>query len=149
MARAWLLQGFFFQLQYPIGLELDLEGNPIGVVLQDMIGQFMFAGSIWEDAMIPGEMLGAMQDKIGDSRLSEIEFTEDHLKFVKQYDHRLDPITYEFHRSGSIWVGKYDGPATGTGGARVVLTPVDATFFTPDENMHFANPAIPDSVAEA
>lgn len=125
----YLVQGFLFQENTGLGLAFKpIEGAV--VVIETRLTQAMFAGAIWTDRdSATGTLTGKLQDTWGVSALSKIEIVDDRFTFEKLYDRRPDPISYEFHRVGNVWLGKYTGTKTGTGVCQCILTEVEESFF--------------------
>ena len=110
-----MIQGVFF-FAYP--------GEPMQY--------YHFAGMIHPEQ---DSVEGQLTDKFGDSVLTDVEVsvgTPETIAFTKTYTNRKDHIRYKFTRkSDDIWLGVYDGPATGKGKVNAVITNVAFNFLTP------------------
>jgi hypothetical protein len=82
----------------------------------------MFSGILFPNSDAPHGLSGKLTDHFGDSNLSEVELASDSLKFSKCYERRSDMIRYAFSKCGTIWIGTYDGPVTGGGLTRCIIT---------------------------
>lgn len=79
-----------------------------------------------------GNLFGVLQDHWGVSNLTEIEFSEKTLNFIKQYETRNDKIRYSFEtKIGNVWIGTYHGNMVGHGFAKCLITTLDQNFFDP------------------
>lgn len=117
---AYLIQGFYFQDKYYLGVQaVPIDGNV--AVMKRGIFHDMFAGLIWQENS--SSWIGLMNDSEGQSRLEEVHLTPTELDFCKQYDGRQDSILYQFRLEGTLWVGSYTGTKVGQGDANCVLTP--------------------------
>jgi len=126
--EVFLIQGLFFTEDYALGIGFDPE---IGerVIMKPAMFRTMFAGIIKLDEGGNGE--GALFDYYGDSILTNIKLTEEKLNFVKKYNNRNDIICYKLKKVAGLWVGFYNGQATGKGAVRCILQATDEKFFLP------------------
>ncbi len=79
---------------------------------------------------------GMLNDKFGDSFLTDVVVTETEVRFTKTYEGRTDPIHYTLKKkSDSIfWTGHYDGEKTGSDQVNCLITEVPiVAFLSPAE----------------
>ncbi len=122
----YLVHGIFFQLQPTLGLGAR-EGDLVVVVNHDTMYS-LFSGIIFTDP--ESRMLtGQLRDEYGESKLYDIEITDEEFAFTKKYLDRRDLIRYRFRREGGQWVGGYEGTEVLTGTARCHLIEERPEFF--------------------
>ncbi len=83
-------------------------GEPMGVICGAFGGYFRH--DVLDKLVVDGQLV----DCYGASDISG-KMTEEELVFVKQYADRLDTIRHSFTKQNGIWVGQYEGAATGLG----------------------------------
>lgn len=126
----FLIQGVFFQEQ-EFFQPMMVSGDGMVAGIRSHLIYDMFGGVIFRDPKTQ-ELSGGMTDHYGESVLSNISMTETRFSFVKQYNGRGDNIAYLFEKgSGNLWIGGYQGVATGAGNSHCILTEVPDDFFVP------------------
>ena len=129
----YLIQGVFFHPQSSLRIGRD---DAIGerVHIEQWLCYFMYAGAFGPDPERGGVMRGRMNDRFGDSTLTNIIMTGDGLRFTKQYDGRKEFIHYAFQKGdGGTLIGGFDGPGNMSGESKCVLAQVPDNFFAPTQ----------------
>jgi hypothetical protein len=121
----YLIQGFFFQEDEGLGIEMGRA------VVYTGLFRHMYSGIIYPVKPKSEKLAGEMKDTYGYSELSMIKISEQELHFRKKYVERTDEIYYTFKREGSIWVGEYRGLAVGNGSSKCSLVEVPESLFHP------------------
>lgn len=94
----------------------------------------MFHAVIGPNDEDPEIMSGNMSDPWGQSLIHDFTFSENAISFKKQYQRR-PLIDYLFkEKKDGVWIGTWSGPDCGIGKAKMIITPLDQTFFDhPDQ----------------
>jgi hypothetical protein len=121
------VHGIFFQPTFNFGIVLNPQIGEMAAIIP-VINQAAYGGMIlFEEDKTEGGV-GELQDYYGKSELTNAILTPSDFSFTKRYVRRSDLITYTFKKVGTIWVGSYSGSATGKGGSRCILTPIEEGF---------------------
>ena len=118
----FLVQGFFYQDSHSLTI---VGGAPAFYPVKKFD---MFMGMFGKNPENPDEMHGRMNDKYGDSIITDIRLDKNRFSFLKKYKSREDTIRFRFQKSGSIWVGTFQGKAVRRGIAQCVVSRVPADF---------------------
>lgn len=127
-----LINGVFFQQGFNMGIGYRPGEGAVPTVME--VERFTFFSGVinFEDENLLGEGSGSMTDYYGESVISGVVVKEDSVTFTKKYLRRDDLIHYTFNQKDEgMWVGGYDGKATGPGDANCILVPVKGAFFMP------------------
>ncbi len=90
-------------------------------------GVFYGVVGIEEDGTYSGEM----NDHWGPSVITDLTVLDDYISFRKSYKNR-PPILYTFDKKEEgLWIGSYDGRDSGSGIAKLIITPLNESFFQP------------------
>ncbi len=109
------IQGVFFQ-----------DSSSIDATLQTMFAGLV--GGLEEGVEL---LEGEMMDVYGFATISDFSMTDTVCTFRKQYHGRDDSIEYNLSKeSDGVWMGIYNGSATGSGPCRCVITQVSDEFFS-------------------
>jgi hypothetical protein len=128
----YFIQGVFFQNNEGFDVALDPREGIVTVIRRELF-RYVYTGYIQKDAENEGVLVGEMQDFFGHSQLHKIFISDNQISFTKNYNHRMDWIVYMFTKKDcDTWVGQYDGPATGTGISRCIVTEVNDEFLSPE-----------------
>jgi len=100
---------------------MSKEYNIQGIILQPFYSNCMFRGKVTREG---SSLKGTLVDPWGKSTIEGKIEGEEKMKFVKKYENRPDLIFYSFKKESSeslIWIGAFQGAATGIGGAQCEL----------------------------
>ncbi len=127
------LQGIIFQEgnQFETGFKPSIG---IAVIIQKVMNYSMLHGIVsTNDDSNLHILSGVMADQWGQSIIHNFIMNENGISFTKVYDQRL-PINYWFReKKGDIWYGAYTGTDCGKGTAKLIVTPIDESFFFPSD----------------
>ena len=123
------VNGLFHQNFQSLGIAYlsEAEGG-VKPVVKTGFGQFMFTGIVFPDLNSRTGMSGKMTDNFGESVLFDFEISDDKISFGKMYRGRRDCIYYTFELKNGVWIGKYEGSATGSGYATCVIADAEVFF---------------------
>jgi len=130
MKKLYSIQGIIFQQGYVFGL-----GNKprveIAVKIQETMIYAMFqavVGPSEEDE----SFCGHMNDKWGNSKITNFKISDEVLSFTKMYKNR-PPINYFYDKKdGDVWFGGYIGIDCGRGISKCIVVPINEYFFDPE-----------------
>lgn len=126
------LQGIIFQKGHAFGTA-QKPGIGTAVIMQDVMNYSMFHSVVGVDENHPNTFSGGMSDRWGQSAITEFIMNENGISFTKQYSGR-PPIRYSFRENkDNIWYGTYLGSDCGSGTTKLIVTPIDESFFTPPD----------------
>jgi len=95
---------------------------------------FHFSGMFHPKEESDGSLTGKLTDDFGCSTLPEINIDEEEITFTKKYNHRCDLIHYTLKPNRSfpnLWVGTYEGIATGRDCTNCLIVEVPVEFLSP------------------
>lgn len=130
MKKFYLIQGVIFQEGSFFSLGNKLE---IGVAVKIHKAMFyaMFHAVVGSSDDEKEVFCGQMNDKWGDSEITDFKMSKKELSFTKKYENR-PPINYFFNiKAGNVWMGRYTGADCGKGTSKCIVTPVNEYFFKP------------------
>jgi hypothetical protein len=131
-ARLYLVQGIIFQQGHTFGLG-NKPGIGTAVTIQNAMHFALCNGIMGSDEETPDLYGGVLNDRWGDSDISEGSLTETELKFTKRYKNR-SPIYYVFNKKvENVWYGTYSGKDSGTGSSKIILTEINSSFLEPEK----------------
>ena len=127
--KIFLIQGVYTYVNFTFDPELDFENvlaNLIDnedelkawlklvtetiVLVAEYYGFIKFIGDDQENG------IGWLMDQFGQAVISNVNMTEDSLRFCKKYEDRDDLVIYEFKKAEKdCWTGYYCGSAVGQG----------------------------------
>ncbi|KKP89190.1 MAG: hypothetical protein UR93_C0001G0022 [Berkelbacteria bacterium GW2011_GWA2_35_9] len=127
-----LIQGFFFQNYQSLELGFGLEGSEM--MIREGLCRFMFYGVIIPSSpQTPNILKGEMNDRFGESLLTDIVILPDKVSFTKQYHQDKRTLSYNFtlqEGNDRIWVGRFSS-SFANGDAKCIITEVPISFFEP------------------
>jgi hypothetical protein len=92
----------------------------------------LFGGSFRKENDNSSVFVGVMIDRLGESELTNIVFTDTQFSFTKRYLDRDDKIRYCLKKcTENVWEGEWAGDACGYGLAKCVVLPVPDAVFQP------------------
>ncbi len=131
----YALQGIIFQQGKIFGTAYD---QSIGIVatIKDAMIFAMFHGIVGSSKDNEKGFCGSMNDKWGESKITNFRLSDSELSFTKQYLIKGMPYTgrpvieYVFDKKeGGIWFGTYSGQDCGEGKSKCVVTKIKESFF--------------------
>jgi len=127
MKKLYLIQGIIFQNGNLLGTSYK-PGIGIAVTIQKSMLFGIFNGIVGP-SVLEGVYGGHMNDKWGESGITDFQIIDDELSFSKHYKDR-PPINYFFNKKeNNTWIGSYQGKDCGTGYSKCIITEVDESFF--------------------
>ncbi len=127
MKKLYLIQGIIFQNDHVLGIGYKPDIGT-AVTIQKAMLYAVFNGVIGP-LNEEGDYGGEMNDKWGESSITNFKISDTELSFTKQYKNR-PPIEYLFdEKEGSTWIGTYQGQDCGTDDSKCFVTEIDESFF--------------------
>lgn len=128
--QIYSLQGIIFQKSMAVGTAY-MPGIGIAATINKVMNYGMFHAVVSTDEVDTRILSGMMSDRWGISVITDFIMNENGLTFQKQYENR-PPINYSFREcKENIWYGTYSGPDCGKGAAKLIVTPIEESFFEP------------------
>jgi hypothetical protein len=127
MKKLYLLQGIIFQNGHVLGIG-QMPGIGSAVTINKALIYAVFNGIVGP-SVPKGNYTGHMNDKWGESGISDFQISDTELTFSKHYKNR-PPIHYLFNKKdGHIWLGGYVGADCGRGDSKLIITEIEESFF--------------------
>ena len=124
------LHGIIFQEGYHFGIA-DKPGIGAAATINKAMNYAMFHGVIHPTELYSDIYEGELSDYWGPSVITDFLIKEDSISFKKQYTGK-PVIDYHFRKcEEGVWFGVHSSAYTGKGTAKLIMIPVDESFFSP------------------
>ncbi len=124
------LQGIIFQQGHAFGIG-HKPGIGAAVRIEKAFNYGMFHAVVGPSEENSEELCGHMNDRWGQSKITNFQISEEGVSFTKWYTNR-PPIDYVLsNKKENIWIGTWEGEDCGTGVCKCIVNEIDESFFNP------------------